>query len=57
MTYTKKRTPDGKLVWKLYDDANPIKIYKTWPQILEQILDAGQLPTILLYEKVQSHNT
>ena len=29
MTYTKKRMPNGELVWKLYDDANPIKYFKS----------------------------
>lgn len=56
MTYIKKTNSHGRKVWKLYDDQNSIKEYSTWGKVLDKILEAGTLPTVLLYEKVDAHN-
>lgn len=57
MTYIKKKNSRGKKIWKLYDDDRSIKEYKSWNDVLNQILDNGTLPTVLMYEKVSPQNS
>lgn len=58
MTYikVKEQGKDAIPVWKLYDDYKPVTIYSQWREIMEKILEFGTLPTVLIYEKVNSFN-
>lgn len=56
MTYIKKTNYNGRKVWKLYDDQRSIKEYGSWGLVLDKILEAGTLPTVLLYERISSEN-
>ena len=55
-TANKDGTFDYDPVWKLYDDYKNITTYQCWKDILEKILEYGTLPTVLVYERVQSHS-
>jgi hypothetical protein len=56
MTYIKKTNISGRKVWKLYDDQRSIKEYSTWGAVLDKILEAGTLPTVLMYERITKEN-
>jgi uncharacterized protein with ParB-like and HNH nuclease domain len=59
MTYIKKRDyldSESLPMWKLYDDQNPVRIYMSWKEIMENIIEQGTLPTVLVYEKMNNQN-
>mmetsp|Transcript_8248 Transcript_8248/g.12622 ORF Transcript_8248/g.12622 Transcript_8248/m.12622 type:complete len:127 (-) Transcript_8248:2052-2432(-) len=59
MTYIKQKMtmPDGIIpCWKLYDDSKPVTTFYRWEEIIEQILESGTLPTILIYERLDKSN-
>lgn len=61
ITYIKGRSHPDKYnetfpIWKLYDDYKPVDMYMSWKDIIEKILDFGNLPTVLIYEKVNEQN-
>ena len=61
MTYIKDRSYPDKTqqsfpVWKLYDDYKQIEVCICWRDIIEKILDFGTLPTVLIYQKIGTHN-
>jgi hypothetical protein len=58
MTYIKVKDEGTQSipVWKLFDDYKPIQIYPEWKEIMEQILEYGTLPTMLIYERVTQQN-
>lgn len=43
-------------MWKLYDDQNPVRTYMSWKEIMENIIEQGTLPTVLVYEKMNNQN-
>ena len=46
-----KSMQDNRIVWKLYDDERPIYKFDSWEHVLHNILQNGNLPTLLIYEK------
>ena len=44
------------IVWKLYDDERPIYKFDSWEHVLHNILQNGNLPTLLIYEKKSKLN-
>ena len=51
--YSKRRL---KIEWKLFDDDKSILCYKNWAAVLNYILQFGNLPTLIIYEKVSLNN-
>lgn len=47
---------NGKVIWKLFDDEKPILVYQSWEAVLNNILEYGNLPTLLIYEKKSDLN-
>lgn len=45
-----------KVEWKLFDDDRPILCYQSWEAVLNYILQYGNLPTLIIYEKVSKKN-
>ena len=54
MTFV-KQVVDGRPQWKLYDDVN-IRFYENWNAVIIDIIDAGVLPTNIIFEKASSQN-
>ena len=46
-----KSEHNKKIVWKLYDDDKPIFIYQSWESVMYYILQYGNLPTLIIYER------
>ena len=46
----------GRPEWLLFDDYKPIRVYDSWEGVLYNIIHYGNLPTLLLYEKVTKVN-
>ena len=38
-----------KVIWKLFDDDKPILVYHSWEAVINNILQYGNLPTLLIY--------
>lgn len=51
-----KSEQDKQIVWKLYDDERPIYKFDSWEHVLHNILQNGNLPTLLIYEKKSKLN-
>jgi hypothetical protein len=49
MTYV-KQIINGEPKWKCYDDVS-IRFYNNWSDVIVDIIDAGVLPTNIIYEK------
>ena len=45
-----------KAEWLLFDDYKPIRTYDSWEGVLYNIIHYSNLPTLLLYEKVNASN-
>lgn len=46
-----KSYANNKVIWKLFDDDKPIFVYQSWEAVLHNILQYGNLPTLLIYER------
>lgn len=51
-----KAMQGNKVIWKLYDDDKPIFVYQSWESVLYNILQYGNLPTLMIYEKKTDKN-
>ena len=43
-------------MWKLFDDDKPILVYHSWEAVINNILQYGNLPTLLIYERKSDSN-
>lgn len=51
-----KSEQNKKVIWKLYDDDKPIFVYQSWESVLYNILQYGNLPTLIVYERKSDKN-
>ena len=56
MTYLKQLNNNGYVEWRLYNDSSQVQRYRGWIDILNQVLELGQQPTLLIYEKLTPKN-
>jgi len=45
-----------KVIWKLFDDDKPILVYQSWEAVINNVLQYGNLPTLLIYERKTDKN-
>ena len=50
-TFIRHQSEVQKPEWLLFDDDKPIQAFSSWEAVLNNILQFGNLPTLLLYEK------
>ena len=51
-----KSEQDKKIISKLFDDDKPIFVYSSWEAVIHNILQFGNLPTLLIYERKTESN-
>ena len=56
MTYLKQLNNNGFIEWRLYNDSSQVQRYRGWIDILNQVMELGQQPTLLIYEKLTPKN-
>ena len=42
--------------WLLYDDDKDIQAFESWQDVLDNMVQYGNLPTLLFYEKINKNN-
>lgn len=47
---------DKKIIWKMFDDDKPIFVYHSWEAVIHNILQYGNLPTLLIYQRKTDGN-